>query len=332
VVAVDRTGKELLRSPILTSLEGVAWPPSGQEVWAGETMVAGWSDAIHAFDLKGKHKDRIVIRLPGMLRLHDVSSDGRILLTRESWRSGLQFKGAGDNKERDLAWLDYACLRDLSTDGSEVTFDDWGQAAGAASLAYLRKTDGSPAVKLGAWWLPVLSPGGTQVLATYANSVGVGGKALLPTGVGEVQKLEDKMQQTGARGFVPGGKSVYFAGNDGHGWQMYLQDVSGSPERAVTPVISVKTAHFESHLVSPDGKSIFARDVNGKGEIYLSREANRVRFRDGFQKISGSIGRPMVTGLMCFTTTKHRPGCSNSTWLQERESKSQCWPRAIQPE
>jgi serine/threonine protein kinase len=268
VVAVDRGGKELLRSPILTSLEGLAWPPSGEEVWAGETMVAGWSDAIHAFDLKGKHKDRIVIRLPGMLRLHDISSDGRILLTRESWRSGVQFKGAGDNKERDLAWLDYACLRDLSTDGSEVTFDDWGQAAGAASLTYLRKTDGSPAVKLGAWWMPVLSPDGTRVLATYASSVGVGGKALLPTGVGEIQKLDDKMQQTGARGFMPDGKSVYFAGNDGHGWRMYLQDVSGSTERAVTPVISVKTAHFESHLVSPDGKFIFGRDVSGKGEIY----------------------------------------------------------------
>src|SRR5271170_3775216 len=148
VVALDRSGKELMRSPIFISVEGVAWPPSGEEVWCAATQHEGWADAIHALPLKGK--ERIVLRLPGMLRLHDVSQDGRMLISRESWRSGLQFRGPGDTKERDLSWLDYAQLRDLSLDGTQIAFDDWGSAAGAEGLAYLRKTDGSPAVKLGA--------------------------------------------------------------------------------------------------------------------------------------------------------------------------------------
>jgi hypothetical protein len=43
--------------------------------------------------------------------------------------------------------------------------------------------------------------------------------------------------------------------------------VGGAP-RSVTPVISIKPAHFESHVVSPDGNFVFARDLGGKGGLY----------------------------------------------------------------
>ena len=265
VMAVDRSGKELIHSATFVSVEGLAWPPSGEEVWVGATQ-EGWADGIHALGFHGK--ERIVFRLPGMLRLHDVSRDGRILLSRESWRSGLQFRGPGNSKERDLAWLDYAVVRDLSADGAQVVFDDWGSAAGASSLAYLRKTDGSPAIKLGLWWNPVLSPDGTRVWAVGAATVGSGRLALVPTGVGEAQMMNFQMQQLTAMGFMPDGKNVYFAGDDGHGSRMYVLDPAGGAPRSITPLISVKPAHFESHLVSPDGKFIFARDLSGKGELY----------------------------------------------------------------
>ena len=268
VVALDRNGKELIRSPIFISVEGVAWPPSGEEVWCAAAQHEGWADAIHALPLKGK--ERMVLRLPGMLRLHDVSHDGRILISRESWRSGLQFRGPKDPKERDMSWLDYAQLRDLSPDGAQIAFDDWGSAAGAEGLAYLRKTDGSPAVKLGAWSAPVLSPDGTRVLASEATIVGQGiHLAVLPTGVGETQTLSSNgIQQVAQKGWMPDGKAIYFASDDGHGWRMYVQDLVGGGPRAVTPLISVERAHFESHMLSPDGKFAFARDLSGKGQLY----------------------------------------------------------------
>ena len=268
VVALDRNGKELMRSGIFISVEGVAWPPAGEEVWCAATQSEGWADAIHGLPLKGK--ERIVLRLPGMLRLHDVSRDGRILISRESWRSGLQFRGSGDAKERDLSWLDYAQLRDLSLDGTQIAFDDWGSAAGAEGLAYLRKTDGSPAVKLGAWSSPVLSSDGTRVLASEATTVGQGiHLAVLPTGVGETQTLNSNgIQQVAHKGWMPDGKTIYFASDDGHGWRMYVQDLVGGAPHAVTPLISVEPAHFESHVVSPDGKFAFARDLGGKGQLY----------------------------------------------------------------
>ncbi len=267
VLAVDRTGKELIRSALYVSVEGLAWPPSGEELWVGATTTEGWADAIHALDLNGKQ--RIVLRLPGVLRLHDISRDGRILLSKESWRSGIQFRGTADSKERDLSWLDYAVVRDLSRDGGLVSFDDWGSAAGATGLAYLRKTDGAPAIKLGQWGQPVLSPDGTQVLAFEATILGSVRFVLLPAGVGETQTLEKTaMQQAASMGWMPDGKAIYFAGDDGQGWRMYIQGIAGGAPHAVTPLISLKRNHFESHVVSSDGKLMFARDVNGKGQLY----------------------------------------------------------------
>src|ERR1700690_1513989 len=73
VVALDKNGKNLIRPPPFISVEGVAWAPSGEEVWYASTLTEGWADAIHATSLKGK--ERTVLRLPGMLRLHDVSHD-----------------------------------------------------------------------------------------------------------------------------------------------------------------------------------------------------------------------------------------------------------------
>jgi Tol biopolymer transport system component len=190
-------------------------------------------------------------------------------LSKESWRSGLQFRGPGDTKERDLSWLDYAVLRDLSLDGTQVSFDDWGSAAGASGLGYLRKTDGSSAIKLGQWGEPVLSPDGTKVLAFDSSTVGAARFALLPTGVGELQKLTAGADQEAiSTGWMPDGKAIYFAGDDGKGWRMYIQDVAGGTPRGVTPLISVKRNHHESHIVSPDGKLMFARDVNGQGLLF----------------------------------------------------------------
>jgi len=43
VIVVDRSGKELVRSALLVSVEGLAWPPSGEEVWVGAAAHEGWA-------------------------------------------------------------------------------------------------------------------------------------------------------------------------------------------------------------------------------------------------------------------------------------------------
>jgi hypothetical protein len=188
VLVLDGNGRQVTHSQMYVSLEGVAWPPSGEEVWLAGTTDTGWADAIYALRMNGK--ERIVLRLPGMVRLHDISRDGGVLLSKDVWRSDILYRSANDKSERSLSWLDYAQLRDITDDGKMVSIADWGQAAGTSALAFVRKTDGSPAVKLGAWDEPVLSPDGTRVLAVEGIAVGTGRPSVVPIGVGEIQKFD----------------------------------------------------------------------------------------------------------------------------------------------
>ena len=264
VVILNREGVEVLRSGTFLSIEGLAWGPRGNEVWFGATLTSGWANSIHGLSLSGK--DRIVLRLPGMLRLHDVSHDGRILLSQEVWRDGAKFRAATDIKDRDLSWLDSADVTDLSPDGKAIAFFGWGQAS-AMSVAYMRRTDGSPPVKLGDGEESAISPDGRWLLVNVPAAPAR--MVLLPTGAGEPRELASSgFHEFATPGWFMKGTGIYFAGNDGHDWRLYTQDRSGGTPRAFTPPISVFTKGFESYLVSPDGKWAFARDVTGKAWLY----------------------------------------------------------------
>jgi hypothetical protein len=69
-------------------------------------------------------------------------------------------------------------------------------------------------------------------------------------------------------GWLPDGTGIYFAGNDGHSWRLYTQDLNGGKPRPVTPEILVIPEKLDANLVSPDGKFIESRDLDGKAHLY----------------------------------------------------------------
>ena len=264
VIILGKNGKQLARSEEYVSVEGLAWEPSGNRILYAASKTGGWADSIHALTLDGK--DRMVLTLPGVLRVHDISKDGRILLSQDQWRSQMQYRGAKDAEERDLSWLDGTTVSDLSDGGQELAFQEFMEAAGTAPIAYVRNANDSSSVKLGIGLFPALSPDGKWALVGGYNPLHL---ALLPTGIGQARSLETYgLQQFEWQGWMLDGRSIYFAGNDGHSWRMYVQDLSGGAPRAVTPAIEVDPAQVLSHLVSPDGRFIFARDLTGKAYMY----------------------------------------------------------------
>jgi prevent-host-death family protein len=57
---------------------------------------------------------------PGLITLRDVSQDGRALITHDSNGIDIWTRAPGASSERDLSWLDWSRLRDLSPDGRTV--------------------------------------------------------------------------------------------------------------------------------------------------------------------------------------------------------------------
>jgi hypothetical protein len=264
VVLLNVHGEREMFSGPWVSLEGLGWSPKGDELWVAGTKDHAWANEIHALDLSGK--DRVLMRVPGMLRLHDVSPDGRLLLSREVWRSGIFIRGFHDRKERDLSWLDFSVISDISSDQKSIAFFEPGEASGASVFAYMRKTDGSPAVRLGNCTAPTFSPDQKWVLCPNVNGDGL---QILPTGVGEAKTMNvGQILHYATYGWLPDGTGIYFAGNDGHSWRLYTQEMNGGKPNPVSPEILVIPEKLDANLVSPNGRFVEARNLDGKAHLY----------------------------------------------------------------
>ena len=91
-----------------------------------------------------------------------------------------------DVDDRDLSWLDGSWVADLSQDGRLLLFTEGGQGGGPTSAVYVRGTDGSAAVRLGAGRAIALSPDTRWAICLSANPPSPY-LELLPTGAGEPQ-------------------------------------------------------------------------------------------------------------------------------------------------
>ena len=148
------------------------------EVWFTGTKT-GVARSLFAVSDTGQ--ERLVARIPGTLTLHDVSTTGRVLLSRDTWRRELMGMRPGDVKERNLSWQDYSYPAELSNDGETLLFDEEGEAGGYNYAVYIRKTDGSPAVKLGPALAVTLSPDRKWVVS-QTDDRSPSQLVLLPTG------------------------------------------------------------------------------------------------------------------------------------------------------
>ncbi|MFZ0858692.1 MAG: hypothetical protein WAN10_17710 [Candidatus Acidiferrales bacterium] len=205
VIILDKNGKQLARSEEYVSVEGIAWEPQGDRILYAASKTGGWADSLHALTLHGK--DRTVLTLPGVLRVHDVSRDGRILLSQDQWRSQMQYRGAKDAEEHDLSWLDGTTVSDLSDGGQELAFQEFMEAAGTLPIAYMRNANDSSSVKLGIGLFPTLSPNGQWALVGGYNPLHL---ALLPTGIGQgtLSRLMGFSNLSGKAGCLTGSRFI----------------------------------------------------------------------------------------------------------------------------
>jgi len=260
VAVVDLEGRKRSLTQAFASAQGLAWSSTG-DVWFTATPVGG-NRALYVTTTSGGAKLRV--RVPGNLTLHDISRDGRFLVARDSNRSEMVALPKGETKERPLTWLDWSLPAAFSPDGRTVLFSESGEGGGAGYSVYIRKTDGSPAVRLGEGSTQDLSPDGEWALAII-HSASDPQLVAYPTGAGEAKVFpKDGVAVFSATFLPPDGKQIVMTGGEpGHGSRLYLRDFAGGKPRALTP-----EGYTGVGISAPDGKWTIVRGPDRRRYLY----------------------------------------------------------------
>ena len=245
-IAGPHTPKRILSSG-WRGVTGLAWSPSGKEVWFSATRL-GADPWLRAVTIAGESRD--IFQIPGWISLHDIDSAGRVLLQTLNTRTATYCYLPGEHRERDLSWLDTSYVYDLSSDGKQMLFNELSYGVGRNMAIYFRKTDGSPAVLLGYGNRPALSPDAKSVVAIRDD----GGKSqliVLPTGAGETRTIAALGMRFESVQWFPNGREILFTATvTGSGSRTFVQDLSGGAPRPITP------QGLKDALVSPDGRFV----------------------------------------------------------------------------
>jgi Tol biopolymer transport system component len=248
VAVVDLAGKKKDLTPLYATAQGLAWTPEGREIWY-TAAEGGFNRAVHAVTLSGKK--RLVGRVPGISTIRDIAGNGRVLMTNESARLGVLARGPADAKERELSWLDYSLVTDISPDGRRVLITESGEGGGVGYSAYLRNLDGSPAVRLGVGATEAFSPDGAWALSIVL--IPEARIVLLPTSVGEPRELSREGTDPFNADFLPDGRSIIFTASEaGRGTRLYIRDLAGGKSRALTP----EGYSMFRGAITPDAKAV----------------------------------------------------------------------------
>jgi Tol biopolymer transport system component len=240
-------------------VEGLAWTPSGDEIW-----FTGDKDGenLKLYGITETRRLRQILEVPGDLILHDIYKDGRVLLSR--FRLTISTSGviAGAAAERDFTAFDTSLPADISRDGTLLLLTEFGVVNGKDYSVYLRRTDGSSAVRLGDGFAASLSPDKKWAMAFLSSEKEL---VLLPTGPGEARRIHnDHIDFNRPALWFPNGRELLVYGSEkGHQPRMYIVPLDGGQARPATPEgVSGLAA------ISPDGSRIAAGPPGGKYSLY----------------------------------------------------------------
>jgi Tol biopolymer transport system component len=186
--------------------------------------------------------------------------NGTALMVAHHQRGGIRGVAPGAKEERELGWLGWSSLRDISRDGRKILFEEEGNGGGPNYTVFLRDTDGSPPARIGEGVGKAISPDAKWVITKPAKG---GPLSLVPTGVGESRQLTHDSVSYGAVSWLPDGKRLLADGIEaGHGARDYLIDLNNGNSKSITPEGTAGV-----HL-SPDGKSTAVLGPDGKWGIW----------------------------------------------------------------
>ena len=251
---IDLKGNKRNLSSQFTSLQGLAWTPDGSEIWFTGSHKGG-QRSLYAVTLSGK--ERTVQPLAGLWTLRDIAKDGRALLSRDDSRIELELMSPASDRARDLSWLDWSTVDDLSADGTLMMFTESGDGVAGHHVTYVRKTDGSPPVKMtdngdGL----VLSPDARWLLSEDELNTKSQELMLLPLRAGVATRFDVGDLHLSRPQWFADSKRLAFTGTKDGKSRIYVQSLNGKPQAASPEGVNLIG-------LSPDDTQFLARDSNG---------------------------------------------------------------------
>jgi Tol biopolymer transport system component len=244
---VDRSGQKKVLTPSYSgNIQGLAWSPKGDEIWFTATK-SGSRNELRAVTLSGR--ERLVSSEVAQLVLHDIASDGRVLFSAGlEYRARIFYRGPNDAQERDLSGLDWSMVRDISSDGKLIVFDESGEGAGGNGYAYFRDVNAPAAVRLGGGRTEALSVDQKWVVTAAADGEGL---TIYPVGVGQNKQIQLAGFRVGTAHFHPNGQELVLSASERrHGSRIYRMSLAGGPPR---PISAEGVTGIRSCAPSPDG-------------------------------------------------------------------------------
>jgi hypothetical protein len=261
IAVVNREGELKRLTPIYPTGRSLCWTPDGREVWYTGSLL-GDDSGLYAVTLSGKN--RVVTRAPAELVLQDISATGRVLLESVRFQIEIGIKRAsGDTRARNLE--NSADLGSLSAGGEWLVYNRF---EGSDYQIYVRKTDGTAAVKIGDGYGDGITTDGSLIAAARNNEPHK--LFLYPTGAAE-QRVIDLGNLTAGFGtyenditFSRDSRWALFSAFNPQGEvRDYLLDMRDGKSRPVTP------PGTRAGKLSPDGGRVAAWDISAQKYVLI---------------------------------------------------------------
>jgi WD40 repeat protein len=258
VKMVDAAGAVTMLGDEWANAGGLAWHPSREEIW----LTASRDDTPKAlWAVSSGRKPRPLAQIAGEMTLRDIAPDGTALVSRDTARLEMAVPGDGEQPERDLSWLDWSRVGDVSPDGRLVLFDESGVAGGPQYSLYIRRIDDNSPTRLGDGLGMGFSADGKYVLTLSPRERTR--FRLLPLADGKpIELAPTGLEYQWARYFPDGRRLLVLANEPGKPLRLFVQSLDGKPFPITPPAVVRNVA------ISPDGASVALMSADRRLRIY----------------------------------------------------------------
>ncbi|MGI8958275.1 MAG: winged helix-turn-helix domain-containing protein [Bryobacteraceae bacterium] len=256
---VDTKGNTRVLTDEWNSAEGLAWSPSGKEVWFTASK-QGAARTLYAVSRTAKLRQ--LSDAPASLRLLDISGAGRALIAVDDMRMTLMGAPGVGGPERDLSHFDLSHVDDISADGNLVLFTEGGNAGGQHYATYVHDLRAGSTARIASARALALSPNQKWVLTVDPRDrTRLTLTSIVSNASSEV--FGNGFEYQWAK-FLPDGKTLLVGGAyPGELLSICTQSLDGGK-----PIPLNGVPYLDYVAVSPDGLRIAGATISDSGLIF----------------------------------------------------------------